>query len=230
LTKAGEGDIMKENKALSNAVIFLTVSVLTLFGAQMLLAEPIMLNYSIFFPESHSQCQAAMAWAEEINRQSNGRVKITVFPGGTLVSAPETYDGVVNGKADIGMSCFAYTEGRFPVMAAADLPLGYKNGLMASMVVNDYYAAVKPKELADVKVLYLHAHGPGLLHTVKPVKTLRDFNKMTIRATGLSAKIVNALGGISIKIADGDTLARYRMDDVRGFINWLKHVASVLSP
>ena len=43
-------------------------------------------------------------------------------------------------------------------------------------------------------------------------------------------RIVNALGGISIKIADGDTLARYRMDDVRGFINWLKHVASVLSP
>lgn len=43
-------------------------------------------------------------------------------------------------------------------------------------------------------------------------------------------RIVNALGGISIKIADGDTLARYRMDDVQGFINWLKHVASVLSP
>lgn len=43
-------------------------------------------------------------------------------------------------------------------------------------------------------------------------------------------RVVNALGGISIKIADGPSLARHRVEDVQGFINWLKHVASVLSP
>ena len=43
-------------------------------------------------------------------------------------------------------------------------------------------------------------------------------------------RIVNARGGVSIKIADGDTLAGHRVESVEGFINWLKHVASVLSP
>jgi TRAP-type transport system periplasmic protein len=33
----------------------------------------------------------------------------------------------------------------------------------------------KPKELSDVHVCYLFAHGPGLLHTVsKPVNKLED--------------------------------------------------------
>lgn len=195
-------------------IIVATVFVSPLIG--LLHAEPIQFTYSVFFPESHVQCQTAIAWAEEINKQSNGSVKITVFPGGSLVSASETYDGVVKGAADIGMSCFAYTKDRFPVMAAADLPLGYRNGLTASKVVNDYYAAVKPQELADVKVLYLHAHGPGLLHTQKPVMTLADFSGMKIRATGLSAKIVEALGGVAVAMSQGETYEALKSGAVDG--------------
>ena len=201
---------------IKNILLIVVTSAITLATVHPLYAEPVSLKYSIFFPESHIQCQTAMAWAEEINKQSNGSVKITVFPGGSLVSAPKTYDGVVKGEADIGMSCFAYTKDRFPVMAAADLPLGYRNGLTASKVVNDYYAAVKPQELADVKVLYLHAHGPGLLHTQKPVMTIEDFSGMKIRATGLSAKIVEALGGVAVAMSQGETYDALKTGAVDG--------------
>jgi len=153
-------------------------------------AESVHFTYSIFFPPTHGQCLAGMAWAQEIEKQTDGQVKITVFPGGTLTKANQCYDGVVKGISDIGMSCFAYTRGRFPVMEAIDLPLGYPNGMTATRVANTFYEKFKPAELADVKVLYLHAHGPGLLHTQKPVKTLADLQKMKIRSTGLSAKVV----------------------------------------
>ncbi|HOD72737.1 MAG TPA: C4-dicarboxylate ABC transporter substrate-binding protein, partial [Deltaproteobacteria bacterium] len=80
------------------------------------------LSYSIFFPPAHAQCKAGEDWAREIEKRTSGRVKINTFPGGTLTSAGECYDGVVKGISDIGMSCFAYTRGRFPVMEAVDLP------------------------------------------------------------------------------------------------------------
>ncbi len=179
-------------------------------------AKTIKLNYSIFFPASHVQCQAGMEWAKTINEKSGGKVDITVFPGGTLTPAPQTYDSVVKGIADIGMSCFAYTRGRFPVMEAADLPLGYPNGITASKVVNDFYTAIHPEELADVKVLYLHAHGPGLLHTGKPVTTLDDLKGMKIRSTGLSAKIVKALGGVPVAMSQGDTYESLKKGVVEG--------------
>ncbi|MBW2561389.1 MAG: C4-dicarboxylate ABC transporter substrate-binding protein, partial [Deltaproteobacteria bacterium] len=142
------------------------------------------LTYSIFFPPTHSQCKAAVSWAEEIEKRTEGRIKITTFPGGTLTKANQCYDGVVKGISDIGMSCFAYTRGRFPVMAAVDLPHGYPDGRVATRVANEFAKTMAPKELDDVKVLYIHAHGPGLLSTKKPVRVLEDIKGMKIRSTG----------------------------------------------
>jgi TRAP-type C4-dicarboxylate transport system substrate-binding protein len=62
------------------------------------------LSYSIFFPASHGQCKDGIAWAKEIEKRSNGKIKINVFPGGALTKAKQCYDGVVKGISDIGMS------------------------------------------------------------------------------------------------------------------------------
>jgi len=171
------------------------------FGLAMagpLSAAPIKLTYSIFFPPTHGQCQAAMSWAKEIETRTNGQVKIQIFPTGTLTKPQQCYDGVVNGISDIGMSVFAYTRGRFPVMEALDLPLGYPSGIVASRTANEYYQKYQPKELDDVRVLYLHGHGPGLLHTKKPVQSIEEMAGLKIRSTGLSARIVETLGGVPV--------------------------------
>jgi len=161
-------------------------------------AAPINLTYSIFFPPTHGQCQAAMSWAKEVEARTNGQVTIQIFPTGTLTKPQQCYDGVVNGISDIGMSVFAYTRGRFPVMEALDLPLGYPSGIVASRTANEYYQKYQPKELDDVKVLYLHGHGPGLLHTKKPVQSIEEMAGLKIRSTGLSARIVETLGGVPV--------------------------------
>ena len=174
------------------------------------------LTYSIFFPPTHSQCQAAVSWAQEVEKRSDGRIKITTFPGGTLTKANQCYDGVVQGISDIGMSCFAYTRGRFPVMAAVDLPHGYPSGLVATRVANEFAKTMVPKELQDVKVLYVHAHGPGLLSTQKPVRVLEDIKGMKIRSTGLSAQVVEALGGVPVAMPQGGTYEALQKGVVEG--------------
>jgi len=163
------------------------------------------LTYSIFFPATHGQAGAGIAWAKEIEQRTGGRIKIDVFPGGTLTSAKDCYDGVVKGISDIGMSCFAYSRGRFPIMETVDLPLGYPSGAVATQVANQFFHVMQPAELSDVKVLYLHAHGPGLLHTKKPVAKLEDMRGMKIRSTGFSAKVVEALGGSAVAMPQPDT-------------------------
>ncbi len=179
-------------------------------------APAIKLTYSIFFPPSHGQCQAAAAWAEEIGKRTNGQVQIQVFPAGTLTKAKQCYDGVVNGISDIGMSVFAYTRGRFPVMEALDLPLGYPSGLVATRTANAFYEKFQPKELSQVKLLYLHAHGPGLLHTKRPVQTMADLQGMKIRSTGLSAKIVEKLGGVPVAMPQPSTYEALQKGVVEG--------------
>ena len=167
--------------------------------------KPIELSYSIFFPASHLQAQTAEAWAREVERRSEGRVEITMYPGGTLTKAPQCYEGVVNGISDIGMSVFAYTRGRFPLLEGLDLPLGYPDGVTATRIANQMVNKYAPEELQDVHLLYLHAHGPGILASKKPVRGIGELEAMKIRATGLSAKIVSSLGAVPISMSQGET-------------------------
>jgi TRAP-type C4-dicarboxylate transport system substrate-binding protein len=121
-----------------------------------------------------------------------------MFPGGTLTPADKCYDGVVKGISDIGMSVLGYTRGRFPLSEVIDLPLGYKTGLAATKLINAYYQKFTPQEFNDVQVMYFHAHGPGILHTKKPVANLDELKGMKIVCHGLSAKVVGALGATPV--------------------------------
>lgn len=176
----------------------------------------IKLNYSNFFPAPHKNSLLAEQWCKEIEKRTNGKVKITYFPGGTLTPAAQTYENVVKGIADIGFSVFGYARGRFPMISLLDGPLGYKNGVQATKLINEFYKKFKPKELDDVHVLYLHAHGPGILHTKKPVNKLEDLKGMKIRAQGTVVPIVQALGGAPVGTSMPETYDALRTGVVDG--------------
>lgn len=174
-------------------------------GAGPTAEKPVELSYSIFFPPSHIQAKTAEDWSREVEKRTGGRVKITTYPGGSLTKAPQCYDGVVNGISDIGMSCFAYTLGRFPLLEGLDLPLGYPDGLAASRIATEMVRQFAPQEVADVRVLYIHAHGPGILASRKPVRSLDDMRGLKVRATGLSAKIAEFLGATPVAMSQPET-------------------------
>jgi TRAP-type C4-dicarboxylate transport system substrate-binding protein len=162
-------------------------------------AASIKLTYSNFFPPGHIQSKLAEAWCKEVEKRTNGQVVVEYFPGQTLTKAKQVYDGVVEGISDVGFSVLAYTRGRFPVMAAVDLPLGYTSGTVATQVINAVYNKFQPKELMDTQVMYLHAHGPGLIHTKsKPVRKMEDMKGLKFRGHGTSALVVKALGGTPV--------------------------------
>lgn len=178
---------------------FLCVSFMLLVFSANSWAQPIKLTYSCFFPPSHIQSILAEQWSREVEKRTAGAVKIDYFPGQTLTKANQCYDGAVEGLSDIGFAVLAYTAGRFPVMSAVDLPLGYTSGVTATKVVNDVYNHFRPKELDDTKVMYLHAHGPGLMHSkAKPVLKLEDMSGLKFRSHGTSADAVKALGGTPV--------------------------------
>ena len=182
-------------------------ALLALWPATAALAQPkaVELTYSIFFPPTHKNTLLATEWAKEIEKRTEGKVKITVFAGGTLTPADKCYDGVEKGISDLGMSALAYTRGKFPLSEVLDLPLGANSGMATTEMVNAFYRKFQPKEFEGVKVLYLHAHGPGLLHTKKPVAKIEDLKGMKIRCTGLAAKVVTALGGAAVAMPMGET-------------------------
>lgn len=185
--------------------IFITCTlVLTVFSFMALTpgiasAKTVKLTYSNFFPPTHIQSKLPESWCMEVEKRTEGRVKVQYYAGQTLLKAKQTYDGVIDGIADVGASVLAYTRGRFPVMSAVDLPFGYTSGVEATTVANELYQKFKPKEFNDTKLMYLHAHGPGFIHTrSKAVHKLEDLKGLKIRSTGMSAQVVKALGATPV--------------------------------
>ena len=180
-------------------------------------AQTFNFTYSTFFPPTHIQTKVPEAWIAEIEKRSKGQIKIQLFTGGSLTPAPQIYDGVVKGISDFGLSVFAYSPGRFPVISAIDNPLGYPDAFVATKTINELYRKFNPKELSDVHVCYLFAHGPGLLQTAsKPVNKLEDVKGLKIRSTGTSQLIVRALGAAPVAMSQGETYDALKKNIVDG--------------
>ncbi|MCF8062563.1 MAG: TRAP transporter substrate-binding protein [Deltaproteobacteria bacterium] len=182
-------------------VLFITAALGLLFclgGAPAASAKPIQLSYACMFPPTHIQSKLPESWCREVEKRTNGAVEVTYYPGGTLLGGAKIFSGVLDGIADAGTSVIGYTPGIFPAMQAIDLPMGYPNAHVATKVINDFYNEFKPKSFSKVKVLYLFAHGPGILHSKKPVRKLEDLNGMKIRSYGFSVQMAEALGGVPV--------------------------------
>jgi TRAP-type transport system periplasmic protein len=195
------GKLMEKKGILYSVFIFIFLfSFAGAFNAATAEGQTVNLSLSHFFPPTHFvNTEMVRQWVEEVEKASNGYIKINVFPGGTLLKAPETYDGVVSGTADIAVGVFAYTRGRFPVMEGFELPGIYFGSCTATTAVAwEGVKKFRPKELNDTKLMFLYSVGPGSLYSKKKVSTLEDLKGMRIRATGLTAKSIQALGAVPV--------------------------------
>ncbi len=188
-------------------IIFLIALLVIWNGPNKTFAQkPIEVTYSVIYPALHLHTKLINEWGKEIEKRTDGRVKVVVFPGNTLTPPDKCYDGIVKGISGAGMAILAYTRGRFPLTEVIDQPLGYKSARGATKLINEFYKKFRPKEFDDVKVMYFHAHAPGILHTSKkPVYKLEDLKGMKIRSTGMSAKIAAALGATPVAMPMSDS-------------------------
>ena len=180
--------------AIFGAMIFV-VFLVTIAAAQ----EKVMkLDFSSFLPPTDKVSIAFETWAKEVEKKSNGRIKINFYAGATLTPGAQTYDSVVRGVVDLGSSSLAYTRGRFPMIELLDLPLGVRTA----------------------KLMFFSSHGPGLLFTRKPVKSLDDLKGMKVKcAAGATVDMLSALGAAPVPMSMGDTydgLQRGMLDGMLG--------------
>lgn len=157
-------------------------------------SKVIELKFVNYFPPPSAQSKACEEFNLELEKRTGGRIKVNYFPGGSLLKAPAIAKGLETGIADIGFSHIEYTPGRFPATEAAELPLGYPTAWVANQIMNDFLNEFKFKEWDKLHILWMHGNGPSQLITKKPVRSLDDMKGLTIRAPGLMAEVISALG------------------------------------
>ncbi len=196
---------MKHRGLICSFVVLFVVSCMMVATAGFAQEKAISIKISNWFPVGVGQDKLLKDWGADLEKRTNGKIKVSYYAAGTLIPAPQSYDGVVKGIADVSQHVAGYTVGRFPMMELIDLPLGYPSGTVATKLANDYYKKFQPKEMEQVKLLWFHAQGPGILHTKsKPVYKLEDLKGLKIRTFGSNAKLMSHLGGTPVAMPMGD--------------------------
>lgn len=201
----------------------LCISVLFCLTSTNLLAaeKPIKLTFASFFPANHYvNTEEIPAWIEALKEATDGRVEISVYSGGTMLSGPETYEGVVNGIADIGVFPPGWAPGRFPAWEVFDLPgLNITDAKNAALITWEAVKKLDELQLPDTKLLFIHSTGPGAFYTKKPVRTPEDLKGMQVYATSVTADVAKALGASPVGGGRGEIYLMLQKGTIDGDVS-----------
>lgn len=165
-------------------------------------AQDVTLKLHQFLPAQANVPKLVLdVWADKIEAESKGRIKIERYPSMQLGGKPPHLIGQLeDGIADIVWTVAGYTPGRFPQGEAFELPFMMTNAEATSRAYWEYAEAnMLDKEYAPFKVIGLWVHGPGLIHSKKPITTPADLNGVKLRApTRVTNKFFTELGATPI--------------------------------
>ena len=127
-------------------------------------------------------------WMKMIEEKSKGRVKITPYWSGSLLSVPEVYRGIASGLADCGMYVTGLNPGIQSLNLYVSLPfLGYPSGRAAVEVYNAVWKKFPEIEAeftkTGAKVAYASFMEPNQLHLTvdKIVKTPEELKTAILK-------------------------------------------------
>lgn len=161
-------------------------------AAQLSHAADVTLRFHQFLPpQATIPAKAIVPWAQKVEKESGGRIKIQHFPSMQLGGKPpELYDQAKDGVADIVWTVLGYTPGRFPKSEVFELPFSSGLAEPASRAFQEYVEKFAMDEFKDVKVIAVHVHGPGLIHSKDPITKLEDLKGVKVRG---GSRIVNIM-------------------------------------
>lgn len=195
-------------------------------SATALFAQEVTLRFQHFVsPLSANPTYFMQPWAEKIEADSNGRIKVELYPfmqlGG---SAANQYDLIRDGAIDGGWVIPGYQPGRFPEAEAMELPfMVTKSAEQASIAAWRFTQKHLADDFSDVQLIAAHMHGPGLVHKKgDAIETVEDFAGLKLRGPSRAATLLlDKLGATPIGMpvpAFPEALAKGVVDG--GVITW----------
>ena len=149
-------------------------------------------------PKASAQTKMLQPWVERIQKDSDGRVAIEIFPSMTLGgSPPQLFRQVADGVVDIIWTVNGYTPGLFPRSEVFELPTVFTNNIEATnLAMRELFAEFLAPEYEAVHLLFNHVHAGQAIQMAKtPVHTVADTKGKKLRVPGPTGNAVVAAMG-----------------------------------
>jgi TRAP-type C4-dicarboxylate transport system substrate-binding protein len=159
------------------------------------------LKLSHWVPPTHPLQKAMEEWGASVEKASGGTIKFKVFPSQQLGKAFDHYDMARDGIADFTYVNPGYQPGRFPIIAAGELPFVVGQAKGGNQAIDAWYRKYAAAEMKDVKYCFSFVLDPVAWHaSKKKIMVPADIKGMKVRpAQGTVAAWVTSLGGTNVQ-------------------------------
>jgi TRAP-type C4-dicarboxylate transport system substrate-binding protein len=144
-----------------------------------------------------------MPWVEKVEKESNGRIKVQVYPSMQLGGkAEQLMSQVRDGVVDIVWALPGFQPGLMPKLEIFELPFLHRSTQATVMALQDYIEKYMKKDFEPYHVLLVNCHAGALFMTKDPINTIEDFRGMKLRSySRTNAWILEALGATPLQVA-----------------------------
>ena len=172
--------------------------------------DPVEFNLCHFMAAMHPlHAKILVPFSEEVEKQTEGRVKIYVYASNELVAADKNYDGTVSGIIDMGLTLPAYTPGVFPVTSILEFPFMFSSPTQSNMTAGELVNAlpyIKETEYKNVELLWWGTTDLGHFLLKKPIKGIADLKGMKMRSPStVGNDVLGAIGATPVTLPVSDT-------------------------
>jgi TRAP-type C4-dicarboxylate transport system substrate-binding protein len=174
-------------------------------------AQTAEMKVSHFLPPNHTIQKALVMWSDDLEKKSDGRLKLRIYPAGQLGGGPNRqFDAARNGVVDMAFSLHGATPGRYPMTELASLPFAAPSAGNKSTVTSRRLSELAPEYLAKehegLRILWMAVTPPLMFHSKMPIRTIADFKGKRIRYAGVQFKnIIDSLGAVPLLVPPQET-------------------------
>jgi TRAP-type C4-dicarboxylate transport system substrate-binding protein len=202
----------------SKLTAMLCALAILLAGASLAGAETT-LRIQCAYPENANVGQTTLFFASEVARLTNNQVQVKVFWPGQLAKTNEVFDAVRQGMIEGYSGSLLYFAGKVPEVNTQWLPFNWDNAAEAKdVLLNKGFLSTFAEAVSRHGVTLLGSlsvANMGLL-TQFPVQKLEDLDGKKIRAVGMEAAIMKALGASAVAIAGAEQYMALQRGTVDG--------------
>lgn len=186
----------------------------------------IVLKLSQFLgPDSFFAVDFAQPWARELEAETGGQVRVELFDGTSAYGSVTAQAAQVKaGIIDIALGLRGAEPKCFPRTGIVELPFMVPDAAWGSMALwQAYESGMFGPEFQDFKLLALHVHNPGLIHTVTvPVRNVTDLSGLRLRAPNQAVAAALAwVGAVPVILQVNEVMEAVKVGRLDGIVtNW----------
>jgi TRAP-type C4-dicarboxylate transport system substrate-binding protein len=152
-----------------------------------------------------------------LDEMSEGRLKIEVYPSGSIGGFGTALDAMQDGVADMAYDMFALYSGVYPYVELLETPgwLVESSG-DSTALIQEYMETFKDEATKDMKIIGVVSTGAMGVSSKKPLRTIEDFDGFPLRVTGAFVNFYDDMGCTPTVLSSSDIYESIKLNVIDG--------------